>query len=169
METRTTKAAEAAAYMREHRAAWRAAGFATMSSMVHEDDKPKLSAYSDLTKFEKLLSLVNADDDEAIDLAATRNTPKLPTFDMVEEVRDLADKLSKVGKSKGNADMAQSLMRSVRNYGEKHRTHLAASKADEMDDKSRALAVIYGNLAVATYRLANAIVRYSPHLGDSND
>ena len=169
MKTETQTRADAAAYMREHRQAWRASGFAPMSSMVHEDDKPKLAAFADVTKFEKLLSLINADDAEAIDLAATRNTPRLPTFDMVEDVKDLAEKQLLLNTTKGSAAHAQSLLGTVKNYSSKARKHKAASEADEMDDKSHALAVVYGNLTVATFKLADALARFSPNLGEVSD
>lgn len=167
MKTETQTRADAAAYMREHRHAWRASGFAPMSSMVHEDDKPKLAAFADVTKFEKLLSLINAGDAEAIDLAATRNTPRLPTFDMVEDVKDLAEKQLLLNTTKGSAAHAQSLLGTVKNYSGKARQHKAVSEADEMDDKARALAVVYGNLTVATFKLADALARFSPNLGEA--
>lgn len=167
MKTQTQSKAEAAAYMREHRAAWRSAGFAPMSSMVHDDDKPKLAAFADITKFEKLLSLINADDPDAIDLAATRNTPRLPTFDMVEDVRDLAEKQMLLKETKGIATQAQSLLSTVKTYSTKARQYRHTVDADELvDDKARALAVVYGNLTVSTFRLAEALLRFSPRLGE---
>ena len=169
MQTKTQERSVAAAYMREHRAAWRSAGFSPVSSMAHEDDKAKLTAFADVTKFEKMLSLVNADDPDAIDLAATRNSPRLPTFDMVEDVKEKAEKLSMLKTSKGRANQAQSLLVAVRNYGTKHRDQLAVSRTDELDDKAKALSVIYANLATATYRLAEAMVKYSPDLGEVED
>ena len=169
MKTMTQSKADAAAYMREHRAAWRAAGFAPMSSMVHDDDKPKMSAFADVTKFEKLLSLVNKDDEDAIELAATRNTPRLPTFDMVEDVKDLAERQMLLKATRNAAEQAQSLLNTVKNYSNKARNFKKASEADELDDKSRALSVVYGNLTVATFRLAEALVKYSPHLGETEE
>jgi len=169
MKTQTQFKADAAAYMREHRAAWRSSGFAPMSSMVHEDDKAKLTAFSDITKFEKLLSLVNAEDQDALDLAATRNTPRLPTFDMVEDVKELAERQLMLKPTKGAATQAQSLLGSVKNYSAKARQYKQASLADELDDKARALAVIYSNLTVSTFKLAEALVMNSPNLGDNHD
>lgn len=169
VKTHTQSSADAAEYMRQHRAAWRSAGFAPMSSMVHEDDKPKLAAYADLTKFEKMLSLVNADDEDAIDLAATRNMPRLPTFDMVEDVRDMAEKQLMLKPSKTAATQAQALLAAVKKYSAKSRNFKQAADADELDDKSRALAVVYSNLTSATFKLADALVRYSPNLGEVDD
>ena len=155
--------------MREHRAAWRSGGFAPMSSMVHEDDKPKMAAFADVTKFEKLLSMINQDDEDAIDLAATRNTPRLPTFDMVEDVRDLAEKMLLVKETNGIATQVKSLLNTVKNYSTKARQFKQASEADELDDKDRALAVVYGNLTVSTFKLAEALARFSPRLGEVNE
>ena len=107
--------------------------------------------------------------EDAIDLAATRNTPRLPTFDMVEDVRDLAEKMLLVKETNGIATQVKSLLNTVKNYSTKARQFKQASEADELDDKDRALAVVYGNLTVSTFKLAEALARFSPRLGEVNE
>lgn len=164
MDTETQKRAYAAAYMKEHRAAWRSSGFTPVSSMVHREDKAKLAAYSEMIKFEKLLSLVNADKAEAVDLAATRNTPKLPTYDMVQEIEGM---IERPGTAPRAAEQIKALLSGLGAHSKKHRKYRLLADDDPLDDESKAKAVIYGNLAKATYKLAYALAKYSPNLGES--
>jgi hypothetical protein len=153
METDTERRASAAGYMREHRAAWRSAGFKPSQMMLHEADRKKVTAYMELVKYERLLTLVKGKDEEAVDLAATRNTPKLPPYDIVEDFRA---KLENVDNDAARS--ANQLFGAVRHYSKLYREHKAASNLDEFDDEKAALAVVYGNLASAAFKLAKATV-----------
>lgn len=153
LETDTERKASAAEYMREHRAAWAAVGFKPSQVMLHKADRKKVTAYAELVKYERLLTLVKGNDEEAIDLAATRNTPKLPPYDVVEDFRERLANVDNDG-----ARSASQMFGAVRQYSKLHREHRAASNADEFDDQKAALAVVYGNLASAAFKVAKATV-----------
>tara|TARA_R110000868_G_scaffold96392_2_gene265164 strand:+ start:1619 stop:2131 length:513 start_codon:yes stop_codon:yes gene_type:complete len=169
METRTQTNATAAAYMREHRAAWRGAGFAPMSAMVYESDRPKIVAFADVTKYETLLALVIEGDSEAIDLAATRNVPKMPTYDMVTDVLERSEKMSETTGLKRSATEVNALLLAVRRYMAKFNKVKGAWDEDMANDLLRAKYVCYGNLAVSTFKLADAVSHSSPLVGEDGD
>jgi prophage DNA circulation protein len=158
-----------AEYMRRHRAAWKEGGFAPISIMVHDDDRVKMAAYGEVTKFEKMLELIKAGDEEGIYLASTRNAQKLPAFDLVEEVKALIDSQLELPETRHTATHASALLSSVKNYATKARQNRMASELDPMDDMARALAVVYSNLAVAVFKLADALAHYAPQLGEDRD
>lgn len=154
MLTDTERRATNAQYMREHRQAWADAGFKPRQLMIHNLDREKVTAYADIIKYERMLKLINSNDKAAIEVAATRNIAKLPTYDVVEDFKTKVNNLNQ----NANAKAALTMFQAVQTYGKLHREHLAAARADEFDDAQAALAVAYGNLAHASYRLAKAYV-----------
>jgi hypothetical protein len=164
VKTKTERRAASAVYMAQHREAWRTAGFVGLSTMVHEDDCTKVRAYVDVLKYEKLLALVKADDADAIELAATRNVQKLRSL-LID-----SGKVREAAEAHGKATVAQvnALLKAAETYAAKFATWRGVSAEDEFDDKAAALRVVYGNLYVATFKLAEALAS-SPKSGENED
>lgn len=153
--SKTARKAMVAAAMSNLREAWKDADFYPVSTMAHAKDKQKITAYANLTRFERLLELVkDQHDDYAIELAATRNTPRLPTYDMVDTVKE---KLEQDTLSEGIKNQVKALLGSVNTYSKKYRIHKAAADEDKLNDDMKALSVIYANMAVAAFKLAEAL------------
>ena len=165
IETKTQGNARAASYMREHRAAWRSAGFSGTTNMAHELDIMKVQAFTNLTKFERLLSLVNSGDEGSIRLATSRNSPKLPNVGVMQALEDRIEKL--VESDYAPAIEAHRLVAAIRGYGRKSVAGRIALEDAVMNDELRARTIVYANLANATFQMAEALISYSPDLGEA--
>ena len=155
LKTKTQSAAASASYMREHRIAWREAGFASVTSMAHEKDTLRIRAHVNIIKFERLLSLIEDGDTTAISLTFSRNTPKMPPFDVMKDLEARVNIQANAGKAGAK-------------YSKKAVAGRIALEDDFNNDALRARNVVYGNLAVATYKLAEALLA-SPMVGDDDD
>tara|TARA_R110000764_G_C11000878_1_gene382188 strand:- start:1407 stop:1919 length:513 start_codon:yes stop_codon:yes gene_type:complete len=166
LKTKTQSAAASASYMREHRIAWREAGFASVTSMAHEKDTLRIRAHVNIIKFERLLSLIEDGDTTAISLTFSRNTPKMPPFDVMKDLEARVNIQANAGKA--GAMEANKLIPAIAKYSKKAVAGRIALEDDFNNDALRARNVVYGNLAVATYKLAEALLA-SPMVGDDDD
>lgn len=153
-KTSTEVNARAANYMREHRRAWKEAGFPQVSMMVHEEDKDMLLSFSAMLKYERLLKKVEAGDSQAIELAVGRKVNKMPGF---EDVLDVEAKIEKA-ENEVNKTQASLLLKAAGNYLKKYRAHKVLADDDDMDDVARAKSVVYGNLVNVTVQYASALI-----------
>tara|TARA_R110000851_G_scaffold325604_1_gene493693 strand:+ start:10210 stop:10710 length:501 start_codon:yes stop_codon:yes gene_type:complete len=163
MLTKTQTNATAAAYMREHRLAWKEAGFSGITNMAHENDAARVQSYTTLLKFERLLMLVNAGDEEAIKLAISRNTPKMPMFDEMKTLEDRVAAAIKNGKT--GATEAKGMLAAVHKYAKKASMYRAVVDDDYTNLAAKAHSLIYSNLAGAAYKMVAALLS-SPDLGE---
>lgn len=150
----TDRRGAAAYYVTKMRQAWASCGYKQTTLMVHENDKAQVSALADVIKFERLLKLVEANDGTAIELAASRNAAKLPTYDAVA---DLEGDLEGVMDKRVAADV-NAWLKAVSTHSKDASAYKRVSAMDELDDVAKAKAVIYSHLAAAAVRMADALI-----------
>ena len=130
----------AAEYMANLRARWKEVGYRSITSLVHEDDRAWVSADLDLIRFERMLRDIDAEDDDVIDLACTRNIPRLPMPDELEELKEWAESEGDRGRE------AKVALKALGTTMKLYKTQQALANADELNDIALAKTIVYGNM-----------------------
>lgn len=160
--------ARSAAGMAKFRKDWGAAGFASLSGMVHESDRARLMAHVEVLRYSRLLALVKGDDEAGLTLACSRNMPTLPTIDAIGDA-----KLSAANKRKTaiaaddirDAKDAAALLAKFDTHVRLYSLHRLTAADDPLDDKARAQMIVHANLAHAVFKMAH-VLAYSPNVGE---
>lgn len=151
--TKTHERAMNATYTRAYRKAWSKVGFIPKQIYIHKLDKPLLTAYADILKFERLIDMIKEDDVEATDFAASRNKKKPPSYAVIKDVIDKVE-----GVDTSLAREARAMVTALDTYTKKAESYGRLAAEDELNDKAFALSICYTNLAYSAFMYAKACV-----------
>lgn len=145
------------AYIKSHREQWREQGFIQVTVVAHTDDKEEVAAFSELVKFERLLTSVLHNDAEAIAFTSSRNMGRPADVGQADRVKRVVERL---GLAQPLSKRINVLLDGAVSYANAY--HRALNSVELMASQQKknyfiALAVAYSNLSAATMRLATAL------------
>jgi hypothetical protein len=154
-------------YVMRNRRLWAAAGFKSLTTTAHEQDKKLVLSYADMLRAERLAEAVENSDSghPIVKFVATRNIPRQAGAEDLLELDSVVSKLDKENPQLSRR--VRSALHSARMSLKKARKFGLLMQAEPSVMQHEAKVVAYHKLASAYVKYASALVEHNyPNLGE---